>query len=270
MAPLARQGLRWTARGLVLVAYAGALFVLFTLASYAAFSLFVRSGATPAPEVAGLSSDEARDLLSDSGLVMAIADAGRFDDRVAAGRVLEQKPSPRTLVKRGSRVAVVLSLGPQQLTVPDLTGRSFQAAQVALAANGLALGRTLQVTSRTTPGGTVVAQAPAPGERVPPSGAVDLMLAQGNHGERYVMPDLVYRDYDEVRRFFEAAGLRLGRVTFEIYEGAGEGTILRQFPLAGHPITPQEAVSLVVAAGGDVRPEVGRRPAPDGRPRRTP
>jgi serine/threonine-protein kinase len=183
--------------------------------------------------------------------------------------VLAQRPEPRTLAKRGTTVGTILSLGPQQLTVPDLVGRSFPSAQVALAAAGLDGGRVLQVYS-SGPAGTVVEQDPRPGAVVPADGTVDLMLSQSSTAQRYVMPDLVYRDYDEIRTFFERAGLRLGRVTFEIYEGAGEGTILRQFPLAGHPITPQEAVSLVVAAGGDVRPEVGRRPAPDGRPRRTP
>ncbi|HMB53703.1 MAG TPA: PASTA domain-containing protein [Thermoanaerobaculia bacterium] len=271
MPPVARKALRWTAWGLIFIAYAGALFVVFTLASYAAFSLFVRSGATPAPEIVGLSSHEARDLLTDSGLVMSTAESGRFDAEVAAGSVLEQKPSPRTLVKRGSRVEVVLSLGPQQLTVPDLTGRSFQAAQVALASNGLALGRTLQVVSRTSPGGTVVAQAPSPGQQVTPSGTVDLMLAQGsNGGQRYVMPDLVYRDYDDVRRFFEAAGLRLGRVTFELYEGVRGGTVLRQFPVAGHPLTPQDAVSLVVATTPETLVEESARRNRDPRNRSLP
>lgn len=271
MPPFARKALRWTVRGLVFIAYAGALFVVFTLASYAAFSLFVRSGATPAPEITGLASHEARDVLTDSGLVMTTSESGRFDAEVAAGSVLEQRPSPRTLVKRGSRVEVVLSLGPQQLTVPDLTGRSFQAAQVALAANGLSLGRTLQVVSRTSPGGTVVAQAPSAGEQVTPSGTVDLMLAQGsNGGLRYVMPDLVYRDYDDVRRFFEAAGLRLGRVTFELYEGIRGGTVLRQFPVAGHPLTPHDAVSLVVATTPETLVEESARRNSDTRNRSLP
>jgi serine/threonine-protein kinase len=271
MPPVARKALRWTVRGLVFIAYAGALFVVFTLASYAAFSLFVRSGATPAPEIVGLPSQEARDVLTDSGLVMTTSQSGRFDAAVAAGAVLEQKPSPHTLVKRGSRVEVVLSLGPQQLTVPDLTGRSFQAAQVALAANGLTLGRTLQVVSRSAPGGTVVAQAPSPGQQVTPSGTVDLMMAQGsNDGRRYIMPDLVYRDYDDVRRFFEAAGVRLGRVTFELYEGVRGGTVLRQFPVAGHPLTPQDAVSLVVATTPETLVEESARRNGDPRHRSLP
>jgi len=243
--------LRKILRALGYLAYAGAALLLFVVTAYAAFSVFVRSGATPVPDVAGLTTEDARGRLVDSGLHLAVEQSGRYDAEVASGHVLEQTPSPRTLVKRGSTVTALLSLGPQRLTVPDLTGRSFQAAQVALASNNLGLGRTLQVYSGEAPAGTVVAQVPSAGSVVPPDGAVDLMLAQGGSAERYVMPDLVYRDYDRVRRFFDRAGLRLGRVTFELYEGVPAGTVLRQFPLAGHPLTPQDAIALVVAADAE-------------------
>lgn len=246
--------LRKALKALALLAYTGVALLLFVVAGYAAFSLFVRSGATPVPAVEGLTAEEARSLVADSGLRLEVAEAGRFDDEVSSGRVLEQSPGPRSLVKRGATITAVLSLGPQRLTAPALTGRSFQAAQVALAAAGLTLGRTLQVYSRSAASGTVVAQDPPAGTPVPPDGAVDLLLSQGGSARRYVMPDLVYRDYEQVRGFFERAGLRVGRVTFEIYEGAPEGTVLRQFPLAGYPLTPQEAVSLVVAAGPESLP----------------
>ena len=259
MSPVARKLLR----ALGLLAYAGVAVLLFTVAAYAAFSLFVRSGAAPVPEVVGLTAEDARGLLADSGFELAMEEGGRFDAHVPAGSVLSQSPEPHALIKRGATVNAILSLGPQRLTVPDLVGRSLPSAQVAMASAGLAGGRTLQVYS-ANPAGTVVDQDPRPGATLPADGTVDLMLSQSNTAQRYVMPDLVYRDYDEVRTFFERAGLRLGRVTFEIYEGARRGTILRQFPLAGHAITPQEAVSLVVAAGSEALAEPGR-PAPGAR-----
>ncbi len=62
------------------------------------------------------------------------------------------------------------------------------------------------------------------------------------------MPDLVYRDYDQVRPYFEQLGFKFGNVKFERYEGVAAGVILRQFPLPGHPLTHDDAVSLVVVA----------------------
>ena len=65
--------------------------------------------------------------------------------------------------------------------------------------------------------------------------------------ERFIMPDLVYRNYEQVRPYLESKGLGFGSVRFERYEGVAGGVILRQFPLPGHPVTRQDAISLVVA-----------------------
>ncbi|HEX2252955.1 MAG TPA: PASTA domain-containing protein [Thermoanaerobaculia bacterium] len=257
--------LRKTLRALVFLVYAGFLAVVFVVAAYTSFSLFVRSGATPVPEITGLQRDEARGLVADSGLELEIQESGRYSEQVPAGRILSQEPDAREVVKRGSTVQATLSLGPQRLEVPALVGKSQQSAQVTLAAASLAIGRTLRVFGRGADPGTVVAQHPGAGELVSPSGQVDLLLAKAGGTRRFVMPDLVYRDYDEVRRFFQRAEVRLGRVTFEIYPGARAGTILRQFPLAGHPLAADEAVALTVAAEQQERGfDDLARPADDG------
>ena len=235
-------------RILGLAAYSAAVLVVTLVTAYVCFNLFVHSGTGPTPDLGGLSREEASRLLSDYGLGMKVAEgAGRYDAQVPAGRVLAQHPEPRTLVKRGSAIVVTLSLGPQRLTVPELTGRSLQAAQVALAAEGLALGRVLNVFSPGTDAGTIIAQWPVPTAAVAPATPVELLVALAGSAPAYVMPDLVYRDYPQVRRFFEQRGFRFGSVKFEAYEGAGDGVILRQFPLAGHPVARGDAISLVVA-----------------------
>jgi beta-lactam-binding protein with PASTA domain len=62
------------------------------------------------------------------------------------------------------------------------------------------------------------------------------------------MPDLIGRDFERIRLAFEARGFRLGGVRSQTYEGAAAGTILRQFPLAGYPVTRKDTLSFVVAA----------------------
>lgn len=239
----------WKAvRALGVVAYAGAVAAVFLLTAYVSFNFFVHSGATGAPDLTGLARDEAARLISDHGLALKVAEgAARYDAEVPAGHVIAQHPAAGTLVKRGSTVQVTLSLGPQQLAVPDLAGRSVQSAQVSLAAAGLAMGRVLSIFSAGAEAGTVVEQAPAAGSAVAPTTAVDILVAHSGSVSAYVMPDLVYRDYDVVRLFFESRGFRFGSVKYEPYEGVAEGVILRQFPLAGHPIARTDAISVVVA-----------------------
>jgi serine/threonine-protein kinase len=132
--------------------------------------------------------------------------------------------------------------------VPELDGQGLQSAQVLLAAAGLSLGRTVEVFAEDTTTGMVVGQQPPAGTTVAPGGTVDLMLAREGSTEAFVMPDLVYREYDRVQRFFQTRGFRLGSVKYERYEGIRPGVILRQYPLAGHPLRREDTVALVVAA----------------------
>ena len=58
---------------------------------------------------------------------------------------------------------------------------------------------------------------------------------------------LAKEKYDKARPYFEQRGFKLGNVKFERYEGVAAGVILRQFPLPGHPVSHEDAISLVVA-----------------------
>lgn len=238
-----QRSMRWGLR----LAYAGGALVLCGLAAYASFSLFVRSGVTSVPNLQGLTEVEAERVLVDQGLgLIRLEGADGYDEQVGVGMILRQDPTPRTLVKRGSDVAVALSLGPQVIAVPTLAGKTVPAAQVELAAAGLVVGRTVNVYHRGETG-TVVEQQPAAGMIAAPGETVDLVVGRGDLGSFYLMPDLVYRNYEEARRFFQQRGFRVGSVKFEVYSGIREGVILRQFPLAGHPLRRNDAISLVVS-----------------------
>lgn len=234
-------------RALGCLSYLGLLLALFAFVSYLAFSQFVRRGVTPTPELFGLGEEEARALLIDQGLRFEWSEEGdRYDERVPTGHVLLQKPQAGALVKRGRTVSVVLSKGPQLIEVPNVEGLALQAAQVTLAATGLRTGRTLEIHSDQGDPGTVVAQRPAGGARVERDAAVDLFLVLENTQQTFVMPDLVDQPYDAVRSFFESRGFRLGRVSYETYGGIPPGTVLRQYPLAGHPLRRGDVISLGV------------------------
>ena len=243
-----KTALGWLAR----LGGVAALGLLFALAAYLAFGLFVRRGVTPVPDLAGQTPSAAQAVLADSGLSMEVdPDGERYDDTVELGRILQQKPGARSLVKRGSVVQVVLSRGPEEAEVPDLAGLPLAVAQVTLSEAGLILGKALSVFRMVGEPGTIVDQNPSAGEVVAYAAPIDVYVGEDSHAETYVMPDLVYRDYDLVRGFFERRGFRLGGVKPEPYEGVRPGVILRQYPLAGHPLTRHDVISLIVAMPPD-------------------
>jgi len=230
------------------VAYAGAVLLIFIATGYLSFNRFVRSGATTVPSVVGLTEAGARAALAEQGLELRVSERDRrYDETMPAGRVLQQDPTPGSVVKQGGVVESIVSLGQQLVEVPDLTGQALQAAQVTLHAAGLVLGRTSGVFSATGVPGTVVDQRPGAGDQVGRAEAVELFLCLEGRAETFLMPDLVYRNFDDVRTFFERRGFRFGSVKFESYEGISPGVVLRQYPQPGHPLKRQDVISLVVA-----------------------
>lgn len=235
------------ARGFGWLAYAGALVAIFTVVGYFSFSMFVRSGVTSVPGLVGLPEAEVDSLLADHGLRLRREySADRYDEEIPEGHVLEQSPASGGLMKRGAAVEVVVSQGPERMTVPDVEGQALQAAQVELTSAGLGIGRIVNVYSRGVLPGTVVEQAPPADAKVGRGTTVALFLSAASRTDSYVMPDLAYRNLEIVRHFFERRGFRLGSIKFEPYEGLSPGVILRQYPLPGHILGRQDVISLVV------------------------
>src|SRR5262249_24907328 len=148
-----------------------------------------------------------------------------------------------SLAKPAQVVRVVLSLGPRQIRVPDLTGLSPRAAALRLSQDSLELGAVSPVRDAGARVG-ILAQNPEPEAATGKNCAVEVLTNRGLGETRYVMPDLIGRDAEQVKARLEAAGFRVGSARYESYEGVPADTILKQFPPAGYPLTTREVVSL--------------------------
>jgi beta-lactam-binding protein with PASTA domain len=80
---------------------------------------------------------------------------------------------------------------------------------------------------------------------------VDVLTNRGAPEIRYVMPDLVGKDAEKTRATLASRGFRVGSARYEAYEGVAANTILKQFPVAGSPISNREVVSLTISRPGE-------------------
>jgi len=118
----------------------------------------------------GAARDDAVAALEALGLAPVAEEA--FSDDVAAGLVISLDPGPGTQVERGGEVVVVVSQGPDLVTVPDVSGAgSLPDAVALLEAEGLAPGE-----ARGPAAGTPAGTSPAAGERVRRGAEVDILL----------------------------------------------------------------------------------------------
>jgi hypothetical protein len=239
-------------RVLFRVGYTLLLLAIFVGGAWLAFEKSIVGRSVTVPDLSGKTLSEAARIGHDAGLtVEEEAGRARSDDKTPAGRVLLQNPESGSLAKPAQVVRVVLSLGPRQLRVPDLTGLSPRSAALRLAQDSLELGAVSSVRDAGARVG-ILAQNPEPDIAVAKNSTVEVLTNRGLGEARYVMPDLIGRDAEQVKARLEAAGFRVGSARYESYEGVPADTILKQFPPAGYPLSGREVVSLTVARAGDL------------------
>lgn len=227
--------------------YASFLAAVFGVSAWVAFSRFILGRPLEVPDLVSLSVPDAESEAARRGLRLVVEKArAEYDDRIPAQMVRLQLPAAGTAVKSGQAVRVFLSLGPRTIRVPDLAGLTPRTASLALAKNGLVEGLVSAV--RLVAGKGIIGQGLEPGAIAQPRTPVDILVTRGLTETAWIMPDLIGRDFERVRIAFEARGFRIGGVKEQYYEGAAIGTILRQHPLSGHPVTRKDALSFVLAA----------------------
>lgn len=203
-------------------------------------------GTVSVPDLATLTAEEAERAVHDVGLALLLDPAGAFSVAVEAGQVAEQDPLPGYHVKTGSTVIARLSLGSRRVTVPDLSGQSLQAAQRELERLGLVAGPEVKLVAHAN-GDFVVASQPSAGSEVAPGARVDLLVNVTPRRELWVMPPLLSRSVAAVQAFCRDNHLRLGHVHEVPYPGVASGTVLRQYPPSGSPLSRSDIITVWVS-----------------------
>jgi len=167
--------------------------------------------------------------------------------------VLKQSPPAGTRLKVDRNIKVVLSLGLQDVTIPEVLGMSLGKAEVVLKAQGLTVGRLTRAFFPGAEPDTVLSQNPDPQRTHLKENRVDLLVSRGPRPLAYRMPDLIGKDFNSTLSRLEAAGLMVGNVRYEEYEGVSENRIINQTPAFGYPVDRARPVTLVVSREGRQR-----------------
>lgn len=191
------------------------------------------------PNVVGESSTDAISLLAESGLTLGEEIPMAVDAELEPGTVVLQYPRGSEQHPPGTMVNLVVASRNGAKAVPDVTGKTVEAATSKIRAAGLAAAPTQTVDS-TQPAGTIVEQFPPAGRKAPAEGKVLFLVSNGKSR----MPDVTGLAERQAVSNLVAANLKVN--VYARPDGENGTRVSSQIPAAGTYVSPGGTVSITL------------------------
>jgi eukaryotic-like serine/threonine-protein kinase len=196
---------------------------------------------TRVPQVTTWSASLARTELS--GLGFKVQDGPGQHSDIARGHIIATSPRAGLRVKHGSTVTLTLSLGPQMIKVPPVTGVPVAQAEQELKSAGLTVGSTKQTPSTTISTGTVISTSPVAGTLWPKNKPVAITVSSGQP-----LPNFAGQQVSAAQAAAQAGGYQINPVP-DAKSSEPANTITRQSPAPNTSIQPGEVVTVYFSQG---------------------
>jgi len=219
------------------------------LLNYVIMPWYVSSPETKVPQVVGLQTQEAINLLQKDGFKPIISDTS-YGLQIPTGGVFLQKPDAGKVVKEGRTVYLFVSGGQKVISVPLLKGKSILDAKFALERLGLKLGRIERIPS-SQPEDMIFDQQYAEGTLLKQGEIVGITVSAGRGGGEIIVPDLIGKSLSEAMKILADSSLVVGKINYQPSSTLLPNTILDQYPSSGNTLNPGDAVDLFATKASD-------------------
>lgn len=197
------------------------------------------------PSIVGASLDEANAALTPLGLSSEVTEK-RFDEEIAAGKILESDPSGGGKVDTGGVVKLVISKGQERYVIPVLTGLTPEVAIKTLTNQPLKSAGIAEEFNSTIPKGLVISSNPSNGQKVKRDTPVTILVSKGV--EEIAFTTYVGQSGDQAQNELTDAGFNV-ESSFAYSETIAAGAVISQTP-AGLVSAPKgSTITLVVSKG---------------------
>ena len=205
------------------------------------------------PNLTDMTYEEAEAELEELGLQIEMGNEV-FSDEYDEGRIVSQSPKADMKVKKGKTIRVNISKGSGVETVPSVIGQTVEQARATLEAKGFSLGSVKEEES-DSPEGTVISQSPDAGTEAESSQAVSVVISKGRSVKEVAMPGLLGKSLDAAKAEIEAAGLKVGSVTYGYSDDYPSGQVIEQQYSSGTSLAEGTSVGIKVSKGPEPQPD---------------
>ncbi|WP_053653825.1 Stk1 family PASTA domain-containing Ser/Thr kinase [Streptomyces sp. MMG1121] len=207
---------------------------------------YINSGQfTKVPPLLSKTEVQARERLRAAGL-----DVGQvkreYNDAVQRGTVIGTDPAPGSRIRGHDAVTLTVSLGPETVNVPDVTGRPLAEARTRLKADGLEPGMVTREFSDGVPEGSVIGTTPQAGTKRHAGSAIALTVSKGSPVD---VPDVTGDDPADARQTLTDAGLKVVIAPDRVNSEYDKGKVAQQSPGDGSQAAKGDTVTLTLSKG---------------------
>lgn len=195
------------------------------------------------PTLVGISQSDAESRLQALGLVPSVSKT--YSDKVVKGSVISQGTISGTKVKNGTSVVMLVSLGVEQMNVPNVVGLSQTSACSAITASGLNYNITSEY-SDTAAVNSVITQGSLAGSQIDKGSVVNLVVSLGI--EKVIVPNIIGQGKNTATGNSAWDKLPLS-ISYKFNSSYADGYVCSQSIAGGKQVDKGTGISIVISKG---------------------
>mgnify|MGYP000212238302 CR=1 FL=1 len=197
------------------------------------------------PNLVGVPAEEAFETLQALDLKFRAAEETSAD--VPAGIVIRTEPSAGTAVPLESFVTVVVSVGEEEVGVPNVIGENVDVARARIEAQGFTVGTIEYQLTEDVDENIVISQSPSGGATATPASEVNLVVSSGPFS--IDVPNVAGKTAETAILQLTQAGFEKITTEEEPSNDVLEGFVIETNPAAGQTV-PRDATIIVIVSSG--------------------
>ncbi|HPZ08505.1 MAG TPA: Stk1 family PASTA domain-containing Ser/Thr kinase [Candidatus Eremiobacteraeota bacterium] len=205
------------------------------------------------PDIKGRQESQARTILEKWSLSIGNVNSVYNYDH-PAGAIISQEPERGASVKKGSKISVLVSLGPAKVTVPYLIHLSLSEAQLKTTQKGLLLSISKEEYQEGLQSDYIISQEPPAGTEIEGKSSIYVVISKAKDGINggVIIPDLSGLNKAEAEDTLSLKSLHLVILKSIPHKNIKKGLIISQEPLAGTFVENNSTVKVVLSSGPPV------------------
>jgi serine/threonine-protein kinase len=194
------------------------------------------------PNFVGQTLSDARQQADNTDLKLATTKKP-CDDQ-PKGNICSQSPDPKTEVKKGDTVDVVVSTGAPKVAVPSVVGDDLDEATTKLEGDKYQFNVKTRTKESGEPPNTVLEQDPALGTEVQKGSTITLTVAKAE--EKSTVPDVTGQDCDTAKQRMQDNDLTGNCTEVETDDPGKVGKVIQTSPQAGSSADKGSTVTIQI------------------------